>query len=283
MPVFSRNELTSGNILKHIEKVYGDNYGDNGIALVSRVFKDVVDLFEGGRPGYHRCDTEYHNIHHTMQTVPPFVEIIDGWNKSGASPKISERFFVYGIIAVLLHDTGYIREEGDDDGTGAKYTLTHVQRSIDFANIYLRERGLRLSEIRHVLNIIRCTGVTIDTGVSFRNAEERIVGFALGTADLLGQMSSPDYIESLPVLFREFAESYSFEGMEKLHRKGSTLYSDADDLIRSTPGFYEKVALRRFEMMGSMEKYIPYHYGGRENPYMAGIENNIRTIRQKWK
>ncbi len=283
MPVFSRNKLTPENILEQIGKIHDENYGNHGVPFISRVFGDIVDLFNGEWPGYHRCDTQYHDLYHTMQTVPPFVEIVSGWNKSGASPRISEDFFSFGTIAVLLHDTGYIREIGDDEGTGAKYTLTHVQRSIDFANIYLRQIGLPVAEIRHVLNVIRCTGVTIDLNVRFRNDEERIVGCALGTADLLGQMSSPDYIDTLPVLFDEFAESYSFEGVEKLHRKGSTLYADADELIRSTPTFYEEVALKRFKMMGSMETYIPYHYGGKRNPYMTAIQKNIKTIKQKWK
>jgi len=282
MPVIPRNELTPAKILNHVERVHAENYGDRGVGLISRVFGDIVDLFNGRRPGYHRCDAEYHNLYHTMQTVPPFVEIINGWNKSGAIPRVSVDFFDYGTIAVLLHDTGYIKEMGDDDGTGAKYTLTHVQRSIDFAKVYLREIHLPVDGVRHILNIIRYTWVTLDIATHFRNDEERIVGCALGTADLLGQMSSPDYIDTLPILFNEFAESYSFEGVEKLHGKGSTLYANVDELIRTTPTFYEEVALKRFKMMGSMEKYIPYHYGGEENPYMTAIERNIRTIKEKW-
>ena len=35
----------------------------------------------------------------------------------------------------------------------------------------------------------------------------RIVGFALGTADLLGQMAAPDYVDKLPVLYDEFVEA----------------------------------------------------------------------------
>jgi hypothetical protein len=282
MFVFTRSELTPANLLKHIAKIHRDNYGDADISLITHVFNDVLDLFQGKRAGFHRCDAKYHNLYHTMQTIPPFVEIINGWNASGAVPKISSDFFAFGTIGVLLHDTGYIKEEGDDEGTGAKYTLTHVQRSIDFANMYLREIHLSPKNIPCVLNIIRCTGVTLDMNIHFHNDEERIAGYALGTADLLGQMSSPDYIDSLAILFNEFAESYGFEGVERLHGKGSTLFANADELIRSTPKFYEEIALKRFKMMGSMEKYIPYNYDGKENPYMAAIEKNIATIREKW-
>jgi len=36
------------------------------------------------------------------------------------------------LNAALFHDTGYIQEKSDDEGTGAKYTSIHVKRSIQF-------------------------------------------------------------------------------------------------------------------------------------------------------
>ena len=35
---------------------------------------------------------------------------------------LEERDAALGLIAALLHDTGYIQTREDDDGTGAKYT-----------------------------------------------------------------------------------------------------------------------------------------------------------------
>jgi hypothetical protein len=157
-----------------------------------------------------------------------------------------------------------------------------MQRSIGFARRYLKEIGLSNHNISRILNIIRCTGVTLDININFHSDEEKIIGYALGTADLLGQMSAEDYIEKLPVLYNEFAEAYRFEGMEKLHGHGSTLHDSANDLIRSTPKFYEDLALSRFKMMGSMHLYIRYHYSGSKNPYLAAIEKNIRTIKENW-
>ncbi len=281
--MFPKTKLTPKNILKHIEKVHNENYGDHDISVIERVFNDVVDLFNGKRKGYQKCDAEYHNLYHTMQTVPPFIEIIDGWNKSESIPRISPDFFQFGMVGVLLHDTGYIKEEGDNEGTGAKYTFTHMQRSIDFASVYLKEIGIPGKNIPYILNIIRCTGVALDINIRFHNDEERIAGYALGTADLLGQMSAVDYIDNLPTLYKEFAESYKFEGVEKLLGKGSTLFKNADELIRSTPKFYEEIALERFKIMGDLQQYVKYHYDGQKNPYMDNIEKNIRKIKRKWK
>ncbi|HOW53966.1 MAG TPA: hypothetical protein PLR60_04850 [Syntrophorhabdaceae bacterium] len=283
MPALPKTKLTPRNIMKHIENVYTANYGDRNLSFIEQVFNDVVDLFNGKRSGYHRCDAQYHNLYHTMQTIPPFIEIIDGWNRSKSRPRISPDFFQFGTVGVLLHDTGYIKEDGDDEGTGAKYTFTHMQRSIDFASTYLKEIGTEARNIPYILNIINCTGVTLDINIRFHNNEERIVGYALGTADLLGQMSADDYIDKLPVLYKEFAESYKFVGVEKLLGKGSTLFKDADELIRSTPRFYEEIALPRFKIMGSMHQYISYHYEDKSNPYMDAIEKNIAKIKKKWK
>ncbi len=280
--MFSHEALTHEKLLSHIRTIYEGNYGSRDIELVEHVFDDVVNLFNGQRPGYQACDAQYHNLYHTFQTIPPFVEIIDGWNKSGVSPRISKGSFRFGVIGVLLHDTGYIKAEGDTGGTGAKYTFTHLQRSIDFAAPYLNNLGLEDQEVSSILNIIRCTGVTLDINIDFHDDEERIIGYALGTADLLGQMSAEDYIEKLPILYNEFAEAYRYEGLDRDPARKATLAGSANDLIRSTPGFYQNIALARFKLMGCVHDYIRYHFNTPDNPYIVAIEKNIDTIRSRW-
>ncbi len=56
----------------------------------------------------------------------------------------------------------------------------------------------------------------------------------------------------------------------------------AEDLIRSTPRFYEDVALARFKLMGSVHEYLKYHFGILENPYITAIEKNISSIKNRW-
>jgi len=281
--MFFTETLTPESILKDIRTICEINYSDNDITLIERVLSDVIDLFHGKKPGYQACDTGYHNLSHTFQTIPPFVGMIDGWNKGGGTPRISKKYFTFGTIGVLLHDTGYIKAEGDNDGTGAKYTFIHMERSVDFARNYLKEIGLVGNNIPSILNIIRCTGVTLDINIRFHSDEEKIIGYALGTADLLGQMSMDDYIEKLPVLFNEFVEAYRFKGLDKLKGQDSTIPESADALIKSTPKFYENVALARFKLMGSMHEYLQYHLNSPDNPYITAIEKNIALINEKWK
>src|SRR5512146_2702136 len=100
-----------------------------------RVFRDVRRLFEGRYPGYRGCNTRYHDFEHTTDTLLAMARLVRGAAVEGRS--IDARAAHVGLAAALLHDTGYIQRTGDRGGTGAKYTASHIRRSIDFAREYL--------------------------------------------------------------------------------------------------------------------------------------------------
>jgi len=268
------------NILNMIRATYIKYYHESNVELIEVVLNDIIDLFSGRRKGFLRCDTKYHDLSHTLQVIPPFVGIIDGLNKSVNPLKVSREFFGIGIISVLLHDTGYIKSVDDIDGTGAKYTFVHTQRSAEFSANYLKEIGFKKQKISSVKNIIMCTGVNVNyNNLPFSSEEERIVGYALGTADLLGQMSSVDYPERLRLLYKEFEEAYHYEGIEKLKKRGIEIFESEDDLIRKTPSFFENVVMKRFKDMGSLYQYLTYHFTDSRNHYLEAIEKNIEKIK----
>jgi hypothetical protein len=279
--VLKSNRLTPQSLKNKIRAIYREHYRDDDISKIEEVLNDLTDLFAGNMKEYLKCDTGYHDIKHTLQVVPPFVGIIDGWKKSKTRPKITKEFFDRGIIAVLLHDTGYIKTDNDIKGTGAKYTFIHTQRSADFAASYLSKKGFDKDTINSIKNIIMYTGVAVDYDkLPFNSEEEKIVGFALGTADLLGQMSADDYPEKLPDLYREFEESYRFEGTDEFHKKGMAVFESAEDLIRQTPSFYELVVKERFKKMGSLYTYLTYHFDDKRNHFIEAIEENIEKIKK---
>lgn len=273
--------LNKEKVLEDVRKIYRDTYDTDNLDLIEQAFNDVADLFAGRMAGYIRCDTSYHDLVHTLQVIQPFIGIIDGINKSEHPVKLSKYYFDLGIIAVLLHDTGYIKTDTDPTGTGGKYTFAHIQRSIDFAERYLSSISLAHEAVVSIKNIIMCTGVVIDySALPFNSEEERILGYALGTADLLGQMSDPAYCEKLHSLYNELEESYRFEGIDDLREKGVRIFTNADDLIRSTPQFYEVFVKDRFEKLGNLHMYMNYHFNDSKNPYIEAIEENIEKIRQ---
>ena len=123
--------------------------------------------------------------------------------------------------------------------------------------------------------MIHCTGVDAALSViPFQDELEKIVGHGLGTADLLGQMAAEDYVDKLPILFKEFEEAGR-------HGKLSFEFKSAQELINSTPGFWAGYVVpkinRDFE---SLYRYLESESG--RNPYLDRIQLNLdRLARSK--
>src|SRR2546426_8064108 len=176
-------------------------------AFIDSVFARVQDLFAGRHPGYQACDTKFHDLTHTCDATACLVRILDGHISSGNPPPVSARDFELAVAAILSHDSGYIKETGDTSGTGAKYTLTHVERSARFAGTFLTAFGMSADEVRLAQVAIRCTGLRVDVAnLAFRSDRERLLGCALGTGDMLGQLASETYPQRLHALYEEFRE-----------------------------------------------------------------------------
>src|SRR5256885_6699199 len=134
-------------------------------------------------------DHHYHVSDHPLQGTFCWARLLQCRHFAAAEPPLTQRMFELGLLAILLHDTGYLKRREDTEGTGAKYTVTHVERSARFAAQLLAEKGFTPVEIKAVENMIRCTGVDAKLStIPFQSEIERIVGFALGTVDLLAQM-----------------------------------------------------------------------------------------------
>ena len=107
-----------------------------------------------------------------------------------------------------MHDTGYIQDDTDKEGTGAKYTTSHVERSVKFLQKNYKALEINPDDIMIYTDMIHCTGLMVRIeAVPFSSDEEKIAGCMLGTADLLGQMSDRAYLEKLLFLYYEFKEA----------------------------------------------------------------------------
>lgn len=274
------SSLMKTRLLDIAQEFAARHYGDGPLERAEGVAHDLLGLFQGRHPRYQACDTKYHDLAHTIQVIDPYVGIIDGWNDAGKSPRITRRYFELGLIAVLLHDTGYIKQAGDTVGTGGKFTFVHILRSIEFASSHLAARGFAPEEIDTICTMISCTGVMDHVlEIGFHSEEERVCGFALGTADLLGQMAAADYPEKLEDLYNEFTEGYTHEGLESLRQHGASIFGSAQELVRSTPIFYDRVVKIRFEEMGSLDSLLWRTRPDRAEWYRRAIETNLERVR----
>jgi hypothetical protein len=220
---------------------------DFDFGWVMTVYHDIVKLFEGDFLGYRQCNTRYHDLRHTEDCTLEFVRIVHGAFLNGR--KISIRGLNLGIISALMHDTGYIQKIGENQGTGAQYTRTHIERSIDFTRRYFSIKGYSAADFKFCKNCLHCTGLDVKIDdINFTSTENRLMGKILGVADLIGQMSDWDYLEKLPLLYEEYQEG-DVNG-----------YDNEFELIKQTPEFW-KFSQRRFTIeLGNVDRYLKDHF-----------------------
>lgn len=268
-------------VQREVQSIYLSMFPGGDATFVPRAFGWVNDCFTGKYRDYQPIDARYHDLEHTLQVTLCMMRLLRGRHLAKVQPILSERMFQLGLMAILFHDTGYLKERNDTDGTGAKYTLTHVDRSMEFAAEFLRAKNFTNEEIKSVQNMIRCTGVNVNLdAIPFQSEAERIAGFALGTGDLLGQMAASDYIDKLPVLYSEFAESAAYnEGKNDTSR---IMFTSAQDLIQKTPAFWEKFVVPKIN--GGFQKlyqFLDEPSSGGQNFYIDRIEANITRLRNR--
>lgn len=257
------------SVLKEVKTTVSLVFPDFDFRTIDLVFSDFLNLFAGNYPGYRGCNTRYHDLKHTTDTFIALARLIHGASKAGL--EITRQGTSLALISALMHDTGYIQAIDDITGTGAKYTLNHVDLSIDFMSNYFNEKGYPREDFIYCRNIVSCTGLDVGLeGIQFLNSENEHLGKMLGTADLQGQMADREYLEKLIYLYREFREG------------GVAGYESELDLLKKTPRFY-RTTLKRFEEeLGGVWRYMQHHFRFRwgldEDPYKTAIEGHIAYL-----
>jgi hypothetical protein len=263
-----------------IQAAYRDMFPQGDLNYIPKIFGWALECFSGNYLDYQPIDAHYHDLEHTLQGALCMARLLHHRHMQQAEPRLTQRMFELGMLAILMHDTGYLKRRNDNEGTGAKYTLTHVERSMEFAADLMRRHSFTPEEIISVQNMIRCTGVNVKLdSIKFQSEIERITGFALGTADLLGQMAATDYVEKLPVLYTEFAEAAAFNG-DKM--KAGGFFSSARDLMQKTPQFWSNYVQQKINRdFMAIYRFLndPYPDGG--NPYIEQIEANMLRLHRK--
>lgn len=265
-----------------VQSAYLAFFPDGDRLFIPRVFGFAIECFTGHYSDYQAVDARYHDFEHTLQGTLCMARLMCGWRHANGNCPITERLFQLGIIGILLHDTGYLKKRDDVEGTGAKYTTTHVNRSAEFAAQLLTEKGFSSKDIAAVKSMIRCTGVeTKLSEIPFPGESDKLVGFALATADLLGQMAADDYVDKLPILYSEFAEAARFDGDHPGFVAG---FKGVDDLIRRTPSFWSDFVLPKLERdFRGLYRFLNDPYPGGPNEYVRRIEANMERIRSQGK
>lgn len=258
-------------VIGEVRRVFLYHYPSRQFSIIGKNNILAKKLFAGDYPGYRACNTEYHDFTHTIDATLATARLIDGYNTR--NNPLPQRLAVNLLNAALLHDTGYIQEDWDREGTGAKYTASHVERSTQFVKKNRSALSIRNEDLETIERLIRSTGLSVSMdSIPFASKEERIAGCMLGTADLLGQMSDRTYLEKLIFLYNEFKEA------------GIAGFDTEFDLIKKTVDFYGITKKRMDEAYQRVYKYAREHfsrrYSVRHNLYMEAIERHIAYLHQ---
>jgi hypothetical protein len=264
-----------------VQAAYAEMFPQGDRDFIPKIFGWAADWFSGQYRDYQAIDAHYHDLEHTMQGILCMARLLRRRHRQPSEPRLTPRMMELGLLAMLTHDTGYLKKRDDTEGTGAKYTLIHVDRSIAFAGELMRGHNFPGEEIIAVQNMISCTGVNVKLeNVQFQSPLERTVGFALGTSDLLGQMAAPDYVDKLPTLYAEFAEAArsSVDG----RMKAGGFFSSAEDLMNKTPLFWENYVLNKLnrDFLG-LHRFLNDPYPDGPNEYIDHVQSNIARLRRE--
>lgn len=267
------NPRENDKVLTEIQEITSlCGFSDEASAAIAQTHKDIVDLFNGDYPGYKASNAKYHNLEHTCSVVLSTARLLHGCISSKFC-LVDEQLFSLGIISAYFHDTGMIQEEGDDLGTGAKYTVGHEQRSINFMTKYLSSRGYGEQDIRICNDAIQSTILSKKPSkIDFASLYSEMIGRIVGSADLIAQIADRTYLEKLHLLFAEFREA-------RLPGFNTEL-----DLLKQTEDFYTTTARQRLnDDFGGIHRHMKVHFLKKWNIdkdlYAQAIEANISYIR----
>lgn len=275
------NVADVGEVSKAVCQILAKRFPNRDLARIQTAFLDCEILYRGDWPGYYGCDTPYHNLQHILDVTLAAVRLMDGAEMRHSENPMGWERVESGVIVALLHDCGYIRKRGDTvHFHGAEYTKVHVSRGASFLADYLPRIELG-SLVELAQNWIHYTGYehsfeSLDEGNELNNR----MGFIIGTADLIAQMSDRIYLEKCrDYLFEEF-ELAGLTKRKDANGKEVSVIDSAEDLVKQTPTFIEQVFKNRLD--GVFKKAYTYeadHFGGK-TLYLDAIRKTAEFARK---
>ena len=275
------NVEDSDQVGESVVRLFAARYPGADLAAVASAFADAKRLFSGAYPGYLACDTLYHDLRHTLDVTLAMSRLIDGHDRTQPeTDRLGPRRAMLGVIIALLHDSGYMKLASEQHvRNGAVFTKVHVSRSGEFLLRYLPTIGFA-AEADVAARLVHFTGYEIEIeDIEVADPKDRLLGYMVGTADLIAQMSDRMYLEKCrDFLYDEFvwggiAREKLLDGREVVN------YRSAEDLLLKTPDYYDRVARKRIDdKLGSVDRYAEAHFGG-ANLYRSAITTTMLFLR----
>ena len=262
---------------REVGGIFGRLFPGRSAAAIDQAFNDLDSIYGGAHPGFHACDTPYHDLQHVLDVTLAMARLMEGHERAHTpDDRLGAQLFRLGIVTALFHDVGYVRRHDDTaHRNGAELTFTHVSRGARFLESYLPQIGMGdLAATAGLL--IHFTGYEIPVAqIPVASGRQRTLGCLLGSADIVAQMADRCYLEKCrDRLYPEFvaagiARRRLPDGQEDV------VFESGYDLVMKTPRFFEGAARRLDDQLDGNHHYGSYHFGGR-NVYLEELVRNIR-------
>jgi len=222
------------------------------------LYNYLVDICNFGTDEYHKLETKYHDLYHFLTSTTVFLDVYSGIVDKQIIEKNESDFFC-GVVATMYHDIGFLKTKEDENGTGAQYINTHVERGCHFISNNFDDILTEVVKSR-ICNLIMVT----DYFKKVENLEIDHIGACVALGDWLSQMGDKQYVEKLDKLYQEFDEFQKYHNLN--------MYTGLHDLISKTPGFWYKLV----KPLLNTKFYALYEYTS--SNYIVMVENNIDRI-----
>ena len=260
-----------------VNRIFLTLYHGASTSRIDQAFRDLDLLYQGKYPGYHSCDTGYHDIQHVLDVTLAMARLMEGYERGGIGPEpLGAPLFCLGIVTALFHDSGYVRELDDTvHRTGGELTLTHVSRGARFLQRYLPR--IEMGDMADLAAaLIHFTGYEMPVAqIKIHALRHRLLGSLLGSADIIAQMADRCYLEKCrDRLYPEFVAG-GIARKRLPNGEEEVVYESGDDLVMKTPKFCEGAMKRLDKDLDGCYRYAGYHFGGR-NLYLMSIDKNVK-------
>ena len=237
---------------------------------IEKAFHDIVKLFSGKYPGYRKCNTRYHDLKHTTDTLLAMARLIHGAHAGGIT--LQKRDISLGLVSALMHDVGYIQHSTETQGTGAQFAQVHVPRGIAFMRDYMKKNGFSAYDYRKCRAAVLCTDLNLPiASIAFETLSNACMGKMLAAADLIGQTADRYYLEKLRFLYQEFREA------------GIKAYNSELELLEDSLVFNKHMRGRLAKDLDGLDHYLTGHFKTRwgigKNLYNDSINNNLKYLK----
>ena len=222
------------------------------------LYNYLIDICNFGTDEYHKLETKYHDLYHFLTSTTVFLDVYSGIVDKQIIEKNESDFFC-GVVATMYHDIGFLKLKEDEDGTGAQYINTHVERGCHFMGNNFDDI-LTEDEKSRICGLIMVT----DYFKKVENLEIDHIGACVALGDWLSQMGDEQYVEKLDNLYQEFDEFQKYHNLN--------MYTGLNDLISKTPGFWYKLV----KPLLNNKFYALYEYTS--SNYIVMVENNINRL-----